>query len=47
MGARILVVDDSPVLRSQIRQILGEALEVETFYEAEDGLQAFKLLVER
>jgi len=50
MGALILVVDDSPAIRRQIRGVLKELQElegVEEFLEAADGLQAFKLLVDR
>jgi diguanylate cyclase (GGDEF)-like protein len=50
MGALILVVDDSPAIRRQIRGVLKELQElegVEDFLEAADGLQAFKLLVDR
>jgi two-component system cell cycle response regulator len=49
MGARILVVDDSPAIRRQICIVLRELQElegVEEFLEAGDGLQAFKLLVD-
>ena len=50
MGALILVVDDSPAIRRQITGVLKELQElegVEEFLEAPDGLQAFKLLVDR
>lgn len=50
MGALILVVDDSPAIRRQITGVLKELQElegVEEFLEAADGLQAFKLLVDR
>jgi len=50
MGALVLVVDDSPAIRRQICGVLGELQELEgvdEFLEAADGLQAFKLLVDR
>src|SRR5450432_2690422 len=50
MGALILVVDDSPAIRRQICGVLKELQElegVEQFLEAADGLQAFKLMLER
>ncbi|HEY4103705.1 MAG TPA: response regulator, partial [Polyangiaceae bacterium] len=50
MGALILVVDDSAAIRRQIRSVLEELQELkgaEDFLEAADGLQAFKLLVDR
>jgi two-component system, cell cycle response regulator len=50
MGALILVVDDSPAIRRQITGVLRELQELEgvdEFLEAGDGLQAFKLLVDR
>ncbi|HWZ89290.1 MAG TPA: diguanylate cyclase [Polyangiaceae bacterium] len=50
MGALILVVDDSPAIRRQIRAVLEQLKELESvdeFLEAADGLQAFKLLVDR
>ncbi len=50
MGALILVVDDSPAIRRQIQGVLRELQELEgvdEFLEAGDGLQAFKLLVDR
>src|SRR3954447_13123264 len=46
MAARILLVDDSPTVRKQIRLALEQSMELEQLIEAEDGLQAFKLLVE-
>jgi len=47
MGALVLVVDDSPAIRNQIRGVLSEVEGFEEFLEAGDGLQAFKLLVDR
>jgi len=47
MGALILVVDDSAAIRRQIRGVLEQLEGVEEFLEAADGLQAFKLLVDR
>jgi diguanylate cyclase (GGDEF)-like protein len=47
MGALILVVDDSPSIRGQIRGVLSQVEGFEEFIEAGDGLQAFKLLVDR
>ena len=47
MGALVLVVDDSPSIRSQIRGVLGRVDGFEEFIEAADGLQAFKLMVDR
>ncbi len=45
-GARVLLVDDSVALRSQLRSILEKALDSAEFVEASDGLQGFKLLAE-
>lgn len=47
MGALILVVDDSPSIRGQIRTVLQSVEGFEEFIEAGDGLQAFKLMVDR
>lgn len=47
MGALILVVDDSPGIRNQIRGVLQQVEGFDEFIEAGDGLQAFKLLVDR
>src|SRR5262249_9896564 len=46
LGVRVLLVDDSAALRSQLRHILETALDAAEFIEAGDGLQAFKLLAE-
>src|SRR5688572_11000643 len=46
MGARILLVDDSPAIRQHIRKALEEGMEIDQVFEAEDGIQGFKLLVE-
>jgi diguanylate cyclase (GGDEF)-like protein len=45
--ALVLLVDDSPTLRSQIRGVLEGIGEFEGVLEAEDGLQAFKLMCEK
>jgi diguanylate cyclase (GGDEF)-like protein len=47
MSALVLVVDDSPSIRAQIRGILQKLEWFDEFIEAGDGLQAFKLLVDR
>jgi len=47
MGALILVVDDSPSIRSQIKGVLQQVQGFDEFVEAGDGLQAFKLMVDR
>jgi two-component system, cell cycle response regulator len=47
MGALILVVDDSPSIRAQIRGVLSQVEGFEEFIEAGDGLQAFKLMLDR
>ncbi len=47
MGALVLVVDDSPSIRSQIKGVLERVEGFGAFIEAGDGLQAFKLMVER
>jgi two-component system, cell cycle response regulator len=46
MGASVLLIDDSPTIRSQIRLALQQIREFETFIEAGDGLQGFKMLAE-
>ncbi|HET9957913.1 MAG TPA: diguanylate cyclase [Polyangiaceae bacterium] len=46
MGALVLLVDDSPTIRSQIRLALQQVPEFERFIEAGDGLQAFKMMVD-
>lgn len=43
----MLVVDDSPSLRAQIRNVLQQVEGFDEFIEAGDGLQAFKLLLDR
>ncbi|MEO6603807.1 MAG: diguanylate cyclase [Polyangiaceae bacterium] len=47
MGALVLVVDDSPSIRSQIKGVLERVDGFDNFIEAGDGLQAFKLMLER
>jgi diguanylate cyclase (GGDEF)-like protein len=47
MGAVILVVDDSASIRGQIRSVLQAVEGFDEFIEAGDGLQAFKLMVDR
>jgi len=47
MGALILVVDDSASIRSQIRGVLQQLEGFDEFIEAGDGLQAFKLMLDR
>lgn len=47
MGALILVVDDSPSIRTQIRGVLSQVEGFDDFIEAGDGLQAFKLMLDR
>jgi two-component system cell cycle response regulator len=47
MGALVLVVDDSPSIRAQIRGVLQQVEGFAEFIEAGDGLQAFKLMLER
>ena len=47
MGALVLVVDDSPSIRSQIKGVLERVDGFDDFIEAGDGLQAFKLMLER
>ncbi|HEY3252412.1 MAG TPA: diguanylate cyclase [Polyangiaceae bacterium] len=47
MGALILVVDDSASIRGQIRGVLQQVEGFDEFIEAGDGLQAFKLMLDR
>lgn len=47
MAALVLVVDDSPSIRAQIKSVLQQVEGFDEFLEAGDGLQAFKLMVER
>ncbi|MEP7050818.1 MAG: diguanylate cyclase [Pseudomonadota bacterium] len=47
MGALVLVVDDSPSIRAQIKGVLQQVDGFQEFIEAGDGLQAFKLMVDR
>lgn len=47
MGALVLVVDDSASIRGQIRAVLQRVEGFDEFIEAAEGLQAFKLMVER
>jgi len=47
MGALTLIVDDSPSLRAQIRAVLERVDEFDDFIEAPDGLQGFKMMLER
>ncbi|HKO49469.1 MAG TPA: diguanylate cyclase [Polyangiaceae bacterium] len=47
MGALILVVDDSASIRGQIRAVLQQVEGFDEFIEAGDGLQAFKLMLDR
>jgi len=47
MGASVLLIDDSPTIRSQIRLALQQIPEFESFLEAGDGLQGFKMLAEQ
>ncbi|HEY0463536.1 MAG TPA: diguanylate cyclase [Polyangiaceae bacterium] len=47
MGALVLVVDDSASIRGQIRGVLQQVEGFDEFIEAGDGLQAFKLMLDR
>jgi len=47
MGALTLIVDDSPSIRAQIRAVLERVDDFDEFIEAGDGLQAFKMMVDR
>ena len=47
MGAVVLVVDDSASIRGQIRGVLQQVGDFDEFLEAGDGLQAFKLMLDR
>ncbi len=48
MALNIMIVDDSPVMRSFIRKVVGlTGLDVGEYYEAGDGEDALKLLGER
>ncbi len=47
MAALVLVVDDSPSIRAQIKSVLQQIDGFDEFIEAGDGLQAFKLMVDR
>lgn len=47
MGALVLVVDDSPSIRAQIKGVLQQVDDFKEFIEAGDGLQAFKLMLDR
>jgi diguanylate cyclase (GGDEF)-like protein len=47
MGALVLVVDDSPSIRAQIKGVLQQVEGFQEFIEAGDGLQAFKLMLDR
>jgi len=47
MPALVLVVDDSPSIRAQIKSVLQQVEGFDEFIEAGDGLQAFKLMVDR
>ncbi|HET7543310.1 MAG TPA: diguanylate cyclase [Polyangiaceae bacterium] len=47
MGALILVVDDSASIRTQLKGVLQQVEGFDQFIEAGDGLQAFKLMLER
>jgi diguanylate cyclase (GGDEF)-like protein len=47
MGALVLVVDDSASIRSQIKGVLEKLEGFGDFIEAADGLQAFKLMLDR
>jgi diguanylate cyclase (GGDEF)-like protein len=42
----VLLIDDSPTLRHQLRIALERVPEFDKFIEASDGLQGFKLLIE-
>jgi len=44
--SRILIVEDSRSLREEIRQVLREAGVDAVFYEAENGLDGFKIMVD-
>src|SRR5476651_428037 len=47
MAALVLVVDDSPSIRAQIRGVLRQVEGFDELIEAGDGLQAFTLMLER
>ena len=45
MSFRILIVDDSPTMRSMIRRVVWlSGLEVETIFEAGDGIEALEVV---
>lgn len=45
MGLKIMIVDDSPVMRAFIRRVIGlTGLELEAIYEAGNGEDALRLL---
>ncbi len=47
MSYRILIVDDSPIIRSVTRKIIGMCgLDVAGLYEAQNGVEALKILGE-
>lgn len=46
MGALVLIIDDSAVVRSQIKQTLQSTREFDRFVEADNGLTGFKLMLE-
>src|SRR5713101_2810294 len=45
-GGVVLIIDDNPTVRRQIRQTLQSTQEFERFLEADNGLVGFKMLVE-
>jgi len=47
LKARILIIDDSRSIREEIKDILKKARPEATFYEAENGLDGFRILVDR
>ena len=46
MAGRILIVDDDPLIRREIRSVLVTDGQFASFHEAEDGLSALKLLLD-
>lgn len=47
MGSRVLIVDDSPILRRVVARALGMAgVELSAVYQAGNGVEALKLLAE-
>jgi len=47
MGKTVLIIDDDPKVQNEVRQILNQANLFDQYYEATDGIEGFKILLNK